>query len=150
MLIVTNAECLGVGSTSLVSNPRAKDRIHKTSFSSLLMNKPNKLECWSLVSLSCLMLCKSLAYWVNSQVIKNMQCCEYGPCTIKHYRLVIYWNWTDFVVRQCLFYFHSLTLVRTNTLAYTGIRAFRIQYVFYSTGPWTKSYNFKKFCEIGS
>ncbi len=39
-----------------------RGRIHKTSFSLLLKNKPNKLECLSLASLTSLMSCNSLAY----------------------------------------------------------------------------------------
>ncbi len=39
----------------------------------------NKLEYFSLASLSSLVLCNALVYWADLQVKKEMKCCEYGP-----------------------------------------------------------------------
>ncbi len=43
-----------------------RDHTHNTSVSSECVNKPNKLECLYLASLSCLMQCNTMAYWANS------------------------------------------------------------------------------------
>jgi hypothetical protein len=42
------------------------------------MNRPNKLECFSLASLFGLVYYNVLAYWAYSQVAKKRKCCEYG------------------------------------------------------------------------
>ncbi len=63
---------------SLMFVGEARRRDHNTSFSSKLMSKPNKLEFFSVASLSSLMKCNTLAYWAHSYVIKKMKYCEYG------------------------------------------------------------------------
>jgi hypothetical protein len=41
-----------------------------------LTNGSNKLECSSLASLSSLVLCNTLTFWIHSKVTKKMKCCE--------------------------------------------------------------------------
>jgi hypothetical protein len=43
------------------------------------MNEPNKLERFSLASLSSLEWSNTLVAWANSQVTKKMKCCKYAP-----------------------------------------------------------------------
>jgi hypothetical protein len=42
-----------------------------------------KLECYITLSLNGMSNTNTLAYWVHSQNIKKMNCCEYGPWCIK-------------------------------------------------------------------
>jgi hypothetical protein len=53
------------------------DGIHNTLFSSKLTNRPNKLECLSLSSLSSLVLWNSLAHWADLSVTKKNNYSEY-------------------------------------------------------------------------
>jgi hypothetical protein len=57
----------------------ARRCFHKSSFSSKLTSKPNKLEVFYVASLSSIVKCNALAYWAHSYVTKKMECCEYGP-----------------------------------------------------------------------
>jgi hypothetical protein len=52
-------------SWAFLSNKKSWNRIHNISFSLLLTNRPNKLECLSLERLSSLVLYDSLAYLAN-------------------------------------------------------------------------------------
>ncbi len=55
---------------------------------------------------SCLLpTAKDLVIISNNYFSCSCFCCSYsGAGTIKNYRFVIYGKWTDFAVRQCLFY----------------------------------------------
>ncbi len=76
------------------------------SFSPLIMNWLNKLECLALVNLSSLVLWNGLAYRADSKVTKKMKCCEYGPkpnklecLTLVNLSSLVLWNgvayWAD-------------------------------------------------------
>ncbi len=54
-------------------------QVQTPSFSSQLRNGPNKLECLSLTSISSLVYCNSLAYWVHLYVTKTIKCFHFGP-----------------------------------------------------------------------
>ncbi len=56
-----------------------RDCIYNTSLCSLTYYRPNKLECFTMASLSNLVLCNTLTYWADTKVTKKMRCCEYGP-----------------------------------------------------------------------
>ncbi len=46
-----------------------------------LMNRPNKIECLLMVSLSSLVYFNTPAFWAHSQETKKMKHCEYVPTT---------------------------------------------------------------------
>jgi hypothetical protein len=58
--------------------------IHNTWFSSEIIIRPIKLECYITLGQIGLVGKTALAYWSYSQVLKKMKCCEYVPWNCIH------------------------------------------------------------------
>jgi hypothetical protein len=87
MVSTRNFECFIKKATSFMTLIN-RGRIHNTSFSSSLKNRPNKLDCYITLSGKGLSVINTLTYWASSWVTKKMKFWEYGPRVIKTVKLI--------------------------------------------------------------